>query len=149
MRRREDDPLSAFTKPPRNETPAQRAQRLAKEEQAKKISDAIDENLKAEKIALRKQKYIVRVLLLGQSGSGVCSSSSLSSVYLFLVIAPGKSTTLKSIILSLVFLPLSTVVSGRFPFALCKGCLGGRTCFLESRRSAERRQIHPVNSCGA
>ena len=74
MRGREDDPLSAFTKPPRNETPAQRAQRLAKEEEARKINDAIDENLKAEKIALKKQRYIVRVLLLGQSGSGVYSS---------------------------------------------------------------------------
>ncbi|PFH46759.1 hypothetical protein AMATHDRAFT_50812 [Amanita thiersii Skay4041] len=64
-----DDPLDVFTSPPHNETPEERKAREIREAEAKRISDRIDEDLKLEKAALKKQK-VVRVLLLGQAESG-------------------------------------------------------------------------------
>jgi polynucleotide 5'-kinase involved in rRNA processing len=73
-----NDPFAVFHTPPPNETAEQRTLRERKELEAQRVSDRIDEELKAEKVALKKQqKGIVKVLLLGQSESG-------------------KSTTLKS-----------------------------------------------------
>lgn len=72
------DPLAVFTAPPPGETDEEKAAREAKEVEAKRVSDLIDEGLKEEKAALKKEKEsLVKVLLLGQSESG-------------------KSTTLKS-----------------------------------------------------
>ncbi|KAF4563694.1 hypothetical protein EYR36_002932 [Pleurotus pulmonarius] len=64
-----DDPLDAVLRPPPDETPEQRQIRLAREESARKVSAAIDAEIKAERQA-RKKKRIVRLLLLGQSESG-------------------------------------------------------------------------------
>lgn len=63
------DPFDEVLRPPTDETPEQRAVRLAREEQARKVSAAIDASIKAERNARRK-KRIVRLLLLGQSESG-------------------------------------------------------------------------------
>jgi hypothetical protein len=72
-----EDPLTAAIAPPLNESPHDRALREEREAQAKKTSDEIDEMLRTERVALRKRRKPVKVLLLGQSESG-------------------KSTTLKS-----------------------------------------------------
>ncbi|KAH9477521.1 Guanine nucleotide-binding protein alpha-4 subunit [Psilocybe cubensis] len=64
-----EDPLDEVLKPPPDETPEQRELRLEREAEAKRVSLAIDANIKAERQALRK-KRIVRLLLLGQSESG-------------------------------------------------------------------------------
>lgn len=64
------DPLSAVLRPPANETPAEREVRVQKEVEAKKVSDAIDEQIRQEKAMLKKHKADVKVLLLGQSESG-------------------------------------------------------------------------------
>jgi guanine nucleotide-binding protein subunit alpha len=64
-----DDPLAVFTAPPPGETDQDRIAREAKEAEAKQVSDLIDEDLKREKAALKKQA-LVKVLLLGQSESG-------------------------------------------------------------------------------
>lgn len=64
-----DDPLELALRPPPDETLEQRNRRLAHEEEAKRISLAIDASIKAERQARRK-KRIVRLLLLGQSESG-------------------------------------------------------------------------------
>lgn len=63
------DPISAALLPPPNESVVEREKRLRAEEQAKKISDDIDEMLKVERNEQRKKKP-VKVLLLGQSESG-------------------------------------------------------------------------------
>ncbi|KIK55033.1 hypothetical protein GYMLUDRAFT_62818 [Collybiopsis luxurians FD-317 M1] len=63
-----DDPFEQFLKPPPGETPADRELRLAQEEEALRISMAIDASIKAERQA-RKKVRIVRLLLLGQSES--------------------------------------------------------------------------------
>ncbi|KAG6895728.1 hypothetical protein C0992_012998 [Termitomyces sp. T32_za158] len=60
------DPLDAALRPPANETPEEREQRVAREEEASRVSQAIDASIKAEKQA-RKKKRLVRLLLLGQS----------------------------------------------------------------------------------
>lgn len=76
-----NDPFAVFHAPPPDETPEQRALRERKELEARKVSDRIDEELKAEKTALKKQqKGLVKVLLLGQSESG--KSTALKSVLL-------------------------------------------------------------------
>jgi guanine nucleotide-binding protein subunit alpha len=66
------DPLDDVLKPPPDETPEAREIRLAEEENAKLISKAIDESIKAEKQIMKKKK-VVRLLLLGQSESGMCT----------------------------------------------------------------------------
>ncbi|PPQ87940.1 hypothetical protein CVT25_001125 [Psilocybe cyanescens] len=64
-----DDPLDEVLRPPPDETPEERDLRLEREAEAKRVSLAIDANIRAERQALRK-KRIVRLLLLGQSESG-------------------------------------------------------------------------------
>ncbi|KAH6909393.1 guanine nucleotide binding protein, alpha subunit [Coprinopsis sp. MPI-PUGE-AT-0042] len=68
-RKPNDDPLDEILKPPPDETPEQRAIRLEREAESKRISLAIDATIKEERQARRK-KRIVRLLLLGQSESG-------------------------------------------------------------------------------
>ncbi|KAI1787370.1 G-protein alpha subunit [Ganoderma leucocontextum] len=65
----DEDPLSRLLAPPPNETPENREIRLQLEAEARQISDRIDDQLKAERAALKKNRP-VKVLLLGQSESG-------------------------------------------------------------------------------
>ncbi|CAK5284888.1 unnamed protein product [Mycena citricolor] len=65
------DPFSALTQPPANETPAERHARVQAEQEQKRVSDQIDEELKRERVERKKRaKREVLVLLLGQSESG-------------------------------------------------------------------------------
>jgi len=65
------DPLTQITAPPVDETPEQRRAREREEANAKKISEQIDEALKAEREEGKaKRKNRLKVLLLGQSESG-------------------------------------------------------------------------------
>ena len=66
-----DDPLAAVMAPPLDETPDERAVRLQREDEARRISDAIDESIKQERL-MQKRKKVVKLLLLGQSESGMC-----------------------------------------------------------------------------
>ena len=75
MGRVDEDPLTLALSPPPNETPEQREKRLREEARAQKISDAIDEEIKAQKSAQKKRPH-VKVLLLGQSESGEHNSHS-------------------------------------------------------------------------
>ena len=74
------DPLTLAIAPPENETDEERALRERTEAEARRVSDEIDEQLRAEKNAMRKKTKPVKVLLLGQSESG---TSLLSSVLPF------------------------------------------------------------------
>lgn len=76
LRRSEDsiDPLSRALQPPPNETLEQRAEREAKEVEARRVSDRIDEQIKSEKQANSRGKTQVKVLLLGQAESGALPS---------------------------------------------------------------------------
>lgn len=69
------DPLSRALDPPVNETSEQRAVREAKDAEARRVSDRIDEQLKSEKQANSRSKGQVKVLMLGQAESGALSSS--------------------------------------------------------------------------
>ncbi|KAI6045255.1 G-protein alpha subunit-domain-containing protein [Pisolithus marmoratus] len=73
----EDDPLTRAMAPPPNETQQQREARIRAEQEAKRVSDTIDEELSRQRVADRKGPKPIKILLLGQSESG-------------------KSTTLKS-----------------------------------------------------
>lgn len=65
------DPLAQITAPPVDETPEQRWIREREEDDAKKISDQIDEALRLEREEGKaKRKNRLKVLLLGQSESG-------------------------------------------------------------------------------
>lgn len=63
------DPLSQALRPPANETSEQRAVREAKEAEARRVSDRIDEQIKSEKQASSRSKQ-VKVLMLGPAESG-------------------------------------------------------------------------------
>ncbi len=73
------DPLSAALEPPPNETPAERWAREQAEAHARRISEQIDDQIKAERLALKKRKPPIKVLLLGQSESG--KSTTVKSAY--------------------------------------------------------------------
>jgi hypothetical protein len=89
----DDDPLTAALRPPPDESPDARAIRIAREEEALRVSQAIDEAIRIERQTNKKNK-IVRILLLGQSESGVYHSTHVSPS-LPLTPLSGKSTTLR------------------------------------------------------
>lgn len=68
--RSDSDPLARVLLPPPNESPEERELRIARENDAKKISDGIDEMIRQERIERKKSRAEVNVLLLGQSESG-------------------------------------------------------------------------------
>ncbi|KAG2152665.1 guanine nucleotide binding protein, alpha subunit [Suillus bovinus] len=61
----EDDPLTQAIAPPPYETPAERDERLAAEQEAKRVSDAIDEELTKQRISEKKGPKAIKILLLG------------------------------------------------------------------------------------
>ncbi|RPD53456.1 G-alpha-domain-containing protein [Lentinus tigrinus ALCF2SS1-7] len=65
-----EDPLAKVLAPPPGETADQRAARLREEAEAKRVNDEIDERIKQERAAWKKQKNMFKLLLLGQSESG-------------------------------------------------------------------------------
>lgn len=68
-RTNDDDPLTAALSPPPDESPEAKAIRVAREEEALRVSQAIDESIRLER-QMNKKNKIVRILLLGQSESG-------------------------------------------------------------------------------
>ncbi|THU95566.1 G-alpha-domain-containing protein [Dendrothele bispora CBS 962.96] len=66
----EHDPFAEVLEPPRHESPHEKAMRERKEAEAKHVSDMIDEDIKQERARLKKERNVVKVLLLGQSESG-------------------------------------------------------------------------------
>jgi guanine nucleotide-binding protein subunit alpha len=64
-----NDPLDAVMRPPEGETAEEAAVRMAREEDARAVSLAIDASISKERQARRKKRP-VRLLLLGQSESG-------------------------------------------------------------------------------
>ena len=70
------DPLTKALLPPPDETPEARERRVRSEQEAQKVSDAIDEQIKIDRQAFKKQKQAIKVLLLGQSESGACLRST-------------------------------------------------------------------------
>ena len=83
------DPLAVVTNPPPNETAAEKAAREEREAEAQRISDQIDDQLRSERAAFMKEQQMVKILLLGQSGSGKFISTHMG-VYRF----PGSSRPL-------------------------------------------------------
>jgi hypothetical protein len=75
------DPLTAALLPPPNESATAREKRLRAEEQAKGVSDDIDEMLKAEHNERRKKA--IKVLLLGQSEGGKSTTLKRTSTSVF------------------------------------------------------------------
>lgn len=65
----DDDPLARAMAPPPNESAAERDLRIAAEQEAKRVSDAIDEELNRQRIADKKNPRPVKILLLGASSS--------------------------------------------------------------------------------
>lgn len=65
-----EDPLAKVLQPPSDESEQEKRIRMQKEVEAKRVSDAIDEELREEERASKKGMAVVKVLLLGQSESG-------------------------------------------------------------------------------
>ncbi|TFK96184.1 guanine nucleotide binding protein, alpha subunit [Pterulicium gracile] len=65
------DPFSSFLAPPPNESPASRTARLASEAEDRRVSQSIDDGLREERAMIRRrEKEVIKVLLLGQADSG-------------------------------------------------------------------------------
>jgi guanine nucleotide-binding protein alpha-1 subunit len=65
----DNDPLTLALRPPPDEPEDARQLRIQREQEAKRVSMIIDEQIRQERLT-NKHKKIVRVLLLGQSESG-------------------------------------------------------------------------------
>lgn len=65
--RTDDDPLARAIAPPSNESQHQRELRMRAEQEAQRISDAIDEELNRQRIADKKSPKPIKILLLGPS----------------------------------------------------------------------------------
>jgi hypothetical protein len=66
-RAHDDDPLTRAIAPPPNETAEEKEARLLLEQEAKRISDAIDEDINRQRTTkTRRSSKLVRVLLLGK-----------------------------------------------------------------------------------
>jgi hypothetical protein len=70
----DEDPLAAALRPPPDESPEAKSIRLSREEEAARVSQAIDESIRVERQTNKKNR-VVRVLLLGQSESGASHAS--------------------------------------------------------------------------
>ena len=77
------DPFDLLLRPPQDESPAQREERILAEQQAKRVSDAIDEQLRMERADLKKNQPDVKILLLGQSESGKSTTLKRRSSIIF------------------------------------------------------------------
>ncbi|KAG1727532.1 guanine nucleotide binding protein, alpha subunit [Suillus lakei] len=64
------DPLAVISAPPPNESSHERAAREEREVEAQRISDLIDDEIRAERAVRKKEEDVVKILLLGQSESG-------------------------------------------------------------------------------
>jgi hypothetical protein len=60
----QDDPISEALKPPSTETESERIARMSAEDEAKRISEQIDEDLREERERLRRKKGDVKVCIL-------------------------------------------------------------------------------------
>jgi hypothetical protein len=121
-----------FTDPPPDETDEQRVVREAREAEEKRVSDEIDEGIRKDKAAMKKEReLVVKVLLLGQSESG-------------------KSTTLKSrscpfcFMLSVLGVEL-TELFYRFPSSVCSASMERGTEILASSDSAQLDPLREHN----
>lgn len=90
-----DDPITLLLTPPADETTEERILRLQKEADARRVSAHIDEVIEQERDAL-KNLDTLKMLLLGQSGSGTCLRITLTYTLIRDARDAGKSTTLKS-----------------------------------------------------
>jgi len=61
----QDDAWSNIFKPPPNETAEEKRERLARQQEAQRVSREIDEGILESKKLLEKKKKAVKVLLLG------------------------------------------------------------------------------------
>lgn len=120
------DPFEAVLRPPQGETSAQRDARVLAEQLAKRASDAIDEQLRAERVELKKNRPDVRILLLGQSESG-------------------KSTTLKRRCSS----PANSIAGHTYLFGVRVYAHARQTCtrFCLSYAHSCRRVPAPPHAC--
>ena len=60
-----DDPLAQIIAPPPDETDEQRVIRIEAEEEARRVSDKIDEEISQQRLAAKRNPKPVKVLLLG------------------------------------------------------------------------------------
>jgi len=67
QRTNDDDPLAQAIAPPANESQHQRELRMRAEQEAQRISDAIDEELNRQRTADKKSPKAIKILLLGPS----------------------------------------------------------------------------------
>ena len=74
-----DDPLAHVFAPPPNESPYDKENRIRAEQEAKKRSDAIDEEINRQRIARRNSKP-VKILLLGKPPVLLPSSRARSQI---------------------------------------------------------------------
>ncbi|EAU83998.2 heterotrimeric G protein alpha subunit [Coprinopsis cinerea okayama7 len=63
------DPFYELMQPPPDETPAQATARQKRELDAQRINDRIDEEIKQERARAKKERNVIKLLLLGQSES--------------------------------------------------------------------------------
>ncbi|KAJ7599276.1 guanine nucleotide binding protein, alpha subunit [Mycena floridula] len=66
----DEDPLAQVTAPPLDESLSEKEARISLEREAKRVSDAIDDDIDRQRVAEKRSPRAMKLLLLGQSESG-------------------------------------------------------------------------------
>lgn len=92
----DSDPLSTLTAPPVDESLADKEARITLEKEAKKVSDAIDDELDRQRVAEKKGPRPVKVLLLGEFSSTDTAQARLERTVQFFFVCVGQSESGKN-----------------------------------------------------
>ncbi|RXW24573.1 hypothetical protein EST38_g1305 [Candolleomyces aberdarensis] len=112
-RRTTSDPLAAALLPPPNESPIDRENRLKAEQDARKVSEHIDDMIRQERAERRRTRAEVKVLLLGQSESG--KSTTLKQTDILEDHEDAESLETASIVISADGRPPSAILGTKVP----------------------------------
>lgn len=117
-----------------DESPQERSRREGEEARAKAVSDAIDEQIKQDKVAFKRYQKAIKILLLGQSESGQSTSVPCHTHFRSLSNARVQGSPRRSrvrafpVYIRTSFRPGTTI---RFPAQVCIQCVGPRAKLVE------------------
>ena len=134
----EDDSWSAIFKPPLNESLQQRQERIARQQEATRISQEIDDAIEKSRKQLEKRNKAIKVLLLGTYIHLILSTPS---PLLTGQAESGKSTMLRSTSLPHSLSPFSHL--SRLSVGVLSKLLSSRDSRLEGHHTAQPHRVRP------
>lgn len=143
LERQDDDCWSAILKPPENESTEEKQARIARQHEANRISNEIDDNIEKSRKQFEKRKKAIKVLLLGTPSLPTIPSPSSPTGQA----ESGKSTMLRSMSLPSRPSPPSSVPLSRLSARLLPHLLPSRDPNMEGHHTAQPHRVSSILSC--